>query len=249
MIDIDKYYYDRYLMSCDKNFDTSLFLNYSNTKQETTADEEDIPKKAKRDKQDEKDTLAVIRYAFDFYLRWPPEYTMDHISVSLLKKIKLYDLATKRINYPPELTTDNSPWLYYLVCQMYPEKFTYDATSAVESFYKVFLTTQQRTKTIFDSTPEGKKRAAICLLYALRDDGISSSAEAYQKFLGHKVKPWLLKYKLLSYYTENYTHPIEFLHDALPRTEENEREYRMAKFLLSEKENVAKHRKSKPSST
>lgn len=251
MIDINHYFYDRLLLKNDKFIDASLFVNYTNKRE--SSDDENIPQiksaskkvNPKRNKEDEKTAISVLRYAFDYYLAWPAEYTMDHISVELLKKLKIFDLADRRINYPPELVEPNSPRLYYLVCRMYPEKFTYDSTAAVESFYESRLKSRQREKTLFDGTPEGLSRGSICLMYALRKEGITSAHDAYAKFLSTGLSPWLEKAKLITFCDQNYSHPIEFLHAALPSTEDNEREYAYAKYKMQQKEQKSKLRRLK----
>ena len=241
MIDLEKYFYDHMLLTGANELDPSIFINYMNKRDSL----EDV-KNVLRNRQDEISVLKVLRYAFEYYLAWSPEYTMDHISVQVLEKLKLYKTAKNRITYPPELQAPNSPWLYYLVCQMYPDRFTYDSTAAVEAFYDTFLTTKQREKTIFDASPEGRKRAYVCLLCALRKDGLFTAEDAYARLTAAKVKPWLTKYKLKTFCEQCFgDDAVEFLHAALPKNEENERAYNMAKYQVAEKENKARLRRIK----
>lgn len=243
MIDIEKYYYDYMLIRQEPYIPTRLFKDAHATKSESVDDEGVVT--VKRNREDEEMLIHILRYVFEYYLGWDPEYTRDHISDEVLKRLNLYTQIQMRVTFPPELSKPNSPYIGYILSRMYPDRYHYDRTTAVEEFYERYLAGGQKMKTFFDGSRESDERAKICLRHAFVMDGIVSVRDQYAILSGKDSDKWLRQKKLKNYCDEHYTSPIDFLRDSIVRTRESENAYLEALAEVLKKEEKRRTRKRK----
>lgn len=234
MIKINKYYYDKMLFEGAPDIDKFAFYepNYS----ATSGDIQD-PEIKRCAALNESIALDFLRYALEYYLEWTPQYAMDHLDAEMLEKLHLKGVMRTRVRYPEEVKSDDSPWVYYLICKAYPAKFKYDKKGAIiEHYKKNYLTTTRYASKFFSDTDEGRERARICLWYALKDvDGrFQSVAEMYNFFLENKgeASSWLKEKKLNMHCENNYENAIEFLHASVPPEMDDENAYNECVFTI-----------------
>lgn len=231
MIDSNKFYYDKLLFD---QTDSIRELVFPNTEKETMNETA---------LANEKTALSIIRYALEYYLEWTPAYTMEHLDIDVLKKLRLYNVAMFRINYPKELEKIDSPRAYYIVCKLYPDIYHYDSKAAVIAYYKKhILIGGKYTNSFFDPNDEdGKERACSCLMYAINEENwlhSMSPKNLYAFFSGEKLpearmtlNEFLINYHFKSIIDKAYAKSaLDFLHAALPSSDKNSLRYYQYRF-------------------
>lgn len=182
------------------------------------------------DEDKEKIALEVFHYAFEVYLRWSPEDVQEYISDEILDKMKLTNLL-KYIQFPAELSKKKN--LDYLVDILYPQLTKMDFKASIITTYKKVLNAKDGTKLPKGYLNEslGMMRGHICLQYVLSEYfNFDSTEELYGFFASSNGMKTLKKYRLSSMCVDFYNTPLDFLHNALPKSQQNEFLYYYYKF-------------------
>lgn len=126
--------------------------------------------------------LEICRYAFSYYLRWSPATVRNQLSVSVLRKMRLYNLVMNI--YPFPLDMDEDMRIRYLIGQMYPQYYDYDEKNNTEEVYRKLNEGELAVppKGFFSDTDEGKNRIRICFRYMLNHYHMSEDYEEIFSF-------------------------------------------------------------------
>lgn len=162
----------------------------------------------------EKTALEVIRYSFEYYMRWKPE-EIQQISLELLKKLSL-DSLLSYIDFPDGIKNKKES-LVYLLSILYPNKYSYSFEErTIDMLKDVLEETDQKFPRNWFFGVQGKQRLCICLNYIITQYVSVESIEALYAFFSKKgIVSFLQKYKLYSHQRRIYDTPVDFLHDML----------------------------------
>ena len=224
--------YDQVMFGQKQTIGKELFLSSYNGRKESNT-------------TDQQRALIIIRYAFEYYMHWDPEYIAANISEEVLKHLHLDGLVNSRIEFPSELNPMNN--LEYLVHLMYPEIFPYDSRAAIETYYdKVISGELPRFQKGFFATDdnEGIRRACICCARMLQLARPFESVRAmYDYFAKAECKKMISEYKLTSACRDLFQFPLDMLHFSLPKSQQDEFYYEMLRFNLVKSTFERKQRK------
>lgn len=218
-MDSECYIYDRVLLNEKATLGKELFETTMNNRKEYNP-------------ADEERALKIIRYAFEYYMEWTPEQIRVNIDEDILKKLKLDGIIQQRIRFPVELEPMDN--LQYLVCRMYPDRYTYNRRQTIITYYDRVLSGEiKRFKKGFFTEEGGKYRAGICLQRMLQMTGqFRSVQEMYDLFSGTDGRKVLTRYKLGSAARDLYEFPLDFLHYSLPEGNRDYLYYERLRFAL-----------------
>ena len=172
--------------------------------------------------ENERITLEVFRYAFDTYLRWDIDYLRKYLTLDVIEQLQLTSLL-KYIRFPSELNKKQN--MDYLVDVLYPGKVKMDfRTSVVDTYKKVIKNTKDnKLPKGFFAENTGLLRANICLQYILTEYKVFETIEdLYGFFACSDGSKFLKKYRLYDACNDFYDYPLEFLHNALPKSQQND---------------------------
>lgn len=254
MVKFNKFYYDKMLFEQAPEIDKHAFYDPNFRVGNSGAINSNAISGAKRKErlpEDESIILDMLRYALEYYLDWTPQYAKDHLSEAVLSKLHLRTLVRSRISYPTELDTEESPWIYYLICRAYPKLFTYNEIDAIVNYYvKNYIGTSKYGKSFFTGSDDGIRRAKICFWFAIQNyQSFLTVADMYRFFSKNREESikWLKEMKLYTHCEENYESAVEFLHATVPESMDDLAAYNEAVFTLINES--PKPRKKKRGST
>ncbi|RHB42220.1 hypothetical protein DW886_17020 [Enterocloster aldenensis] len=175
--------------------------------------------------------LYIIKFAVETYLGWDPWDFKNHYNQEISKQLKLEPLM-KYIDYPPEL--DKTKDYYYLAALIYPEIINIDIKELVLRTYKDVLDGKLcKFPKEYLSGTKGMMRASICLQYMLSQNYTFSSIKAMYKFFSEPAGSRALKkFRLSNICNEIYEHPLDYLHESLPKGQQDEYWYHFFRFKV-----------------
>lgn len=223
MIGIGEYYYDDLLTGGTDRIGPQLF--FSSVKRT----------------ENEKTALELIRYGVKYYLGWSPEEAVRLFSDDTLERLRITEEVKDRIAYPPETEKDPAAKRRYLLSLLYPEAASYDPKDATEACYENALSEGRLPEGFFDGA-EGRRRAEICLLYALSKAGLETTEKAFGLMGSGSAARWLREKKLKQYCDMHFSTPAEFLRSVLSQSAETDRCYAEAKARIQRRREGALRR-------
>lgn len=169
----------------------------------------------------EKLALKIVKYAFETYLKWDPFVLRDHLTVTILEKLKLKQFL-RYIPFPPEL--DPKRDLFYIVWKIYPQTIHFSDNDLILKVYKDLLSgVIKRFPKEFFTGIYGITRAGLCLQYMIEQYvQVASISELYKLFSSQEGISLLRKYKLLPVCEDSFRDPIDYLHYALPAKQKDD---------------------------
>ena len=160
----------------------------------------------------ERQALAVIRYAAEYLLGWSPEQSSVFFTYPLMKYMHL-DPLMKYIRFPSGLTPEDTDYIFYL---LYPSKVPYDFTRHVIQIYERVLDSDERYPKHFLYGAKGIARANICLRYALQKNKVFHSLkDAYHSFAAKDGIQFLKDNKLYDMCHYFFDSPLEYFHNCM----------------------------------
>lgn len=169
-------------------------------------------------------SAELLRYIFKYYLRWRPEQVRDCLTPEVVKTMRLEALIN-RIPSPPEVK--RSTELYFVAWYIYPETVNVSKSELIIKVYMDVIngTISKFPKGYFDGN-DGYLRARLLLLIMIREFLTFDSLESlYAFFAGENGRKAIAQYKLTVPLRELYTHPLDYLHDALSEDQKSEELY------------------------
>ena len=166
--------------------------------------------------ESQRNALAVMQYAFERYLRWPPNVIARRITKEMIMQLHL-NTVIKYIKFPPEYSKERD--FFYLVVLLYPNMHISRRKRITYAYRKVLERKGTKFPKDYFIGEEGIVRACVCLQYLLTDilqGEITCPADAYAMFASVNGLSCLRKYKLLPICDELFQTPVDFLHMALP---------------------------------
>jgi hypothetical protein len=182
--------------------------------------------------------LQIMKYAFDTYLHWSPSQLRDCLTFEVIERLKLTSLM-RYIVFPVELDSEKD--LFYIAWQLYPGTVHFSEKDLILRIYNNLLDKKlnKYPKKFFDGA-YGTLRAQVCLRYMIEQFlPVKSVDELYELFASQKCIKSLRKYKLLFICQELFDSPMEYLHNALPKEQQNQFLYRFYEFDLQRSEQRA----------
>ena len=175
--------------------------------------------------------LYIIKFAVENYLKWDPWDFKNHYTQEISIQMKLEPLM-KYIEFPPEL--DKTKDYYYLSALIYPNIIKIDIKELVLKTYKDVLEGRLcKFPKEYLSGTKGMMRASICLQYMLSQNYTFSSIREIYKFFSEPAGARALKqYRLSNICNEIYEHPIDYIHESLPRSQQDEYWYHFYRFKV-----------------
>ena len=186
--------------------------------------------------------LYIIKFAVEKYLRWDPYDMKNHFNKEISEQMKLEPLM-KYIDYPPELNKETD--YYYLAALLYPHVIKIDIKELVLKTYKDVLSGQLcKFPKEYLSGTQGMMRASICFQYMLNQHYTFNSIRDIYKFFSEPSGARTLKqYRLNNICNEIYEHPIDYLHESLPRSQQDDYWYHYYRFKVFNNMQVKQYKK------
>lgn len=187
---------------------------------------------------DEHYALHLLRYVFEEMLDWDPIVTREYLSGELIDKLKLRVVANS-IQFPPELNPKTD--YFYFAWKMYPDMVHVSRRELTLNVYeKVLQGKLLKYPKGFFLKLHGEVNKAICLNYAIEQYLHPNSIEETYKFFADKKKAvqFLTKYRMVDIYREQYSDPLDLLHDCLNSSQKDELLYQFYKFNNALKEEM-----------
>lgn len=197
----------------------------------------ELPSYLFTDKQDENESMALslLKFVVKNYLKWGPWQVVDNLTWDIIDLMKLSEVM-KYIDVPIEI--HEKDYFYIVAGKMYPNVVVTNFKETTLMVYKRVLSGDlyKFPKDYLSGNHIGKLRTVICLQYLLEQFGsFTSIKEMYQFFTTSEATKMLKNYRLNSACVGIFDYPIDFLYEALPRTEESDFWYRFYRFHLTEK--------------
>jgi len=175
-----------------------------------------ILSEAGRDLLSNSDIGFLCRYACGYYLRWNARETIQKMSRSVLRMIRLDNLV-EEMELPPEISPPEKK--IYLFSLMFPERLgEYRKEFFVTAYYQAVLTGHRKEfpRCFFSGGYGAEQNARICLMYALQVFAGCSTAGECLRFMSSRVAVQFLKEVKLYYVMKRkYKSPIAYTNDAL----------------------------------
>lgn len=178
----------------------------------------------------ERATRVIYRYAFEHILEWTPQEAEEHLTLAIVKSLKL-DSLYKYIRFPPDI--DPLKDLDYLVCFAYPSR-QYDAKKQILRVYRRIMSGEDERfpKKIFDG-PRGKEKGAVLLNeYIANNIVVFSMEDLYEQFAD--MATMNNKFRAAKIYAaarKLYPTPLDFLHNALSEEERDDFLYSFWQYM------------------
>lgn len=190
--------------------------------------------------------LYIIKFAVEHYLKWDPWDMKNHYNKEISEKMKLEPLM-KYIEYPPELNKETD--YYYLSSLLYPNIIRIDIKELVLRTYKNVLDGSLcKFPKEYLSGTKGMMRAGICFQYMLSKYFVFNSIKDMYKFFSEPSGLKALKeYRLSNICNEIYEHSIDYLHESLPKNQQDEYWYHYFRFKVFNNIQIKKIKKSNSS--
>lgn len=172
--------------------------------------------------------LAIMRYAFEYFLCWTPEDIANSLTFEILKIMKLHSLI-KYLQIPEEFGGKLEARYYAHI--LYPNKIYYDDSNlALDTYKRVISIKGCSYPKKFFHDEKGVARAKICLSYVLREKLIFSNIEeVYRYFLTSKGKADIHNYYLTAAF-DLFETPIDYVHQTLSSSQRDEFLFNYYKF-------------------
>ncbi len=166
-----------------------------------------------------RDIGFLCRYVCEYYLRWGPEETIQKLSRSVLRMMKLDNLV-EEMKLPPEISLpERKIYLFFL---MYPEYFkTYPKALFIIAIYQSVLRGDRKEfpRCFFSGGYGAEQNARICLMYALQAFAGCRTSDDCIRFMSSKqAVAFLRRAKLYNVMKQRYMSPIMYVDDALQRS-------------------------------
>lgn len=184
--------------------------------------------------------LQIMQYAFDTYLKWSPQELRDSLTLEIMERLKLKPFL-RYIQFPPELNPRKD--LFYIAWQLYPNTVHYSVKDLILRVYQNLLDKkiQKYPKEFFTGT-DGLLRAQVCLQYMISQHlTFRSVREMYAYFASHDCEKVLRKYRLFTVCCDLFESPLEYLHTALPKEQQQIFWYRFFQFSKVRSEQTSCH--------
>lgn len=179
----------------------------------------------------ENNALAVIQYAFERYLKWPPNVIARRLDRDMMERLHLMTVV-KYVKFPPEYSKERD--FFYLVALVYPNYRVSLRKRIVHVYTSLLAGKIMKFPKDYMVGDDGYVRACICLQYLMTEilcTEIGSSNDAYAMFATPYGLNILKKYKLMTPCDELFETPVDFVHMALPDDEQDEFLHDYYKFL------------------
>ncbi len=163
----------------------------------------------------------IIRYAISEMLGWSGEDARDHLTLDILKQMKL-DKLFNYLTFPPDI--DRNEDMSYIAYIAFPEiGFDY-AQQALEHYRRVLSGEYSTFKRNFFKGPKGYQKMAVLLREFIANNiPAASSEELYRQFAATKeITKQLRKAKLHNCITRLYKTPLDCLHCSLNEEDKDE---------------------------
>jgi len=173
--------------------------------------------------------LQIMHYSFNTYLRWNAEQLRDYLTLEVLERLKLRSLL-RHIQFPPEL--DRKQDLFFIAWQLYPKTVHFTEQDLILRVYKDILSGKlQKYPKEFFTGRYGLLRARVCLRYMIEQYlQFGSIPELYEYFASVQCQRTLRLHKLLVICRDLFDSPVEYLHQTLPRVQQDIFLYRFYDF-------------------
>jgi len=179
--------------------------------------------------------LQIMRYSFNTYLRWSAGQLRDCLTLEALEHLKLRTLL-RHIAFPPEL--DRKQDLFYIAWLLYPKTVHLTEQDLILRVYKGILEGRlQKYPKEFFTGQYGLLRARVCLRYMIEQHlQFGSIPELYEYFASPQCQRTLRMHKLLTICRDLYDSTVEYLHQTLPREQQDVFLYRFYDFQIRKEE-------------
>lgn len=158
--------------------------------------------------------LAVIKYAFEKYLRWTPEVVKANINLEILQLMHL-DLLLKYIPFPVEY--DKNKDFFYIALLIYGGAEKATRNRVIHIYEKIISGEMSKYPKDYFVGNDGIVRAGICLQYLICNYiQYQNANDLYHLFSTEEGYKMLTKYKLINVCRETFDTPVDFLHFVLP---------------------------------
>jgi len=164
--------------------------------------------------------LQIMKYAFDTYLHWSAEQLRDYLTLKVMERLKLQPLI-RHIIFPVELDCNRD--LFYIAWLLYPKTVHFSEKELILRVYKNLLDRkiQKYPKEFFDGM-SGYRRAQVCLRYMVEQFVPVSTIDAlYEFFASPDCYKVLRQKKLLVVCRDWFASPVDYLHQSLPKEQQN----------------------------
>lgn len=177
------------------------------------------------DKEKHDRAVDILRYAFKTVLGWDANVCKQKISKEVLHQQHL-DSIIKYLNLPEEF--NNRIDSVYFASLIYPDQVKFDRDKLTIDIYKSILNNDNvadKSQKVsypkkFFQEEEGRIRACRCLNYALKKQTFRNLDEVYE-LLADPNKKFLSQSKL-TLALVNFETPIDFLHEALDPSQQDD---------------------------
>lgn len=198
------------------------------------------------DAEKEQAALIILRYIITDLLGWTPQEAMEGIPKHVAEKMHIPKLMVY-IQYPKDI--DDKTDYDYAVYKAFPNEVKYDAKKKIIKLYKRVMSGDKNKfpKNYFSEGKGGRLRAKYILINAI-DTNLpiqqKEVTELYKLFNdADMIKKCLKEWKLTSVCKTLYDgNPLNYLHEALGESDENEFLYNYYTFKnvynIFEKEEV-----------
>ena len=224
MIGIGEYCYDELLMGGSDRIGPKLFFA------------------AARNRENEKTALELIRYGLEYYLGWDGNDASELFSEETLLRLGILGEVKDRIAFPPEAADIPAARRKYLLSRLYPDSIDYDPEPYVAVCYEKSLASGRLPEGFFEGDAKGCERARICLLTALRKDGLETAQQMFRLMGSGSAGRWLRDKRLKRFCDCHFPTPADFLRDALRKAEETEPHYLEAVERIRKRKEGARRR-------
>lgn len=195
--------------------------------------------------KNEKKALYVIKFALRYYLKWTPEMTCQYLTWKIIKCMKL-DSLMKYIKFPPEMSARDD--IFIVKGKLFPNIVKLNEKEITLKVYKRVLEKDlyKFPKEYLLGDTMGNYHALVCFGYMLTQiPPFESTADMYKFFASSRGPKLLKKYRLNVACVSMFDHPIDFLHEALPKSQRDEFWYKYYKFKLANNEQIRYLKKKK----
>lgn len=184
----------------------------------------------KNGRDNERNALFVMKYAFEKYLKLKPEALERVLDKELMEKLHLTSLM-RFIKYPPEYSKTKD--FFYLTTLIY-ERFSLSFRDRTIHMYENVLngSLSKYPKDYFNGS-EGMVKAGICLQHMINHNLISYDMnDLYHLFATQRGYDMLQDNKLLKICRELFETPVDFLRFTYPHDSADDYFYHYYKFCF-----------------